>query len=450
MNKTSPSLPSPPLSPHQFTHPDHDSRSNSLPMLPLPTAPTLKLSSSTSGDTSHTSISTAPTEASFPVGTSPGEEIDEIVPMLPSQLRRRHESMKLLAKKQQPIIHEPADECQDTEPQDRTTPNIELNPQELGDAQVDSDEIELINASYHSGALIRAKSNSLFESSSHGSSLSHPWSPSQQMEYMNGLSPASALNHHGEVRTRDWITIQSKMQALELEISHVRRTNILLNQELDKVNTHLTRITANGDDDEDGQAASWRREYEFLVQQVDWMHQQLQLAHAEKQGRSQYQAEMTQELCSEVKGLTASLKMWQSAFEQAEEKYRRKCDGEQVLKQTLRERETQLSSLVEKLTGYESEFQKSISNYEGLMRLSAGLEMVEGNNDKPSLSKQLTLDSSLRRKSVSDMPGTFPGHQWHCQNNSETALVDGINTTTDQLTVSILSWATLLATFMLS
>ncbi|KAF9352416.1 hypothetical protein BGX26_009757 [Mortierella sp. AD094] len=354
MSKTSPSLPSPPLSPHQYTHSDHGARSNSLPMLPLATMPSLIPSSSTTaGDTSLISPSietfshhlhpldsfgllekssslsssyTSPSSVtSFPAGNPSVQEIDDTVPMLPSQLRRRHESMKLLAKKQQPVIYELSDERQEIRSHDQTIPIIELDSQELLDGKVDADETEVINTSYHSGAMVRAKSYSMFESSNYGPSSSHPWGPSQQMEYMNGLSPASASNHHGEMPTRDWVMIQSKMQALELEISHIRRTNMLLNQELDKVNAHLSRITGNSEDDEDGQGAGWRREYEFLVQQVDWMHQQLQLAHAEKQGRPQFQAEMTRELCTEVKGLTASLRMWQSAFQQAEEKYRRKC-----------------------------------------------------------------------------------------------------------------------------
>ncbi|KAF9999953.1 hypothetical protein BGZ79_006457 [Entomortierella chlamydospora] len=466
MNKTSPSLPSPPLSPHS----DHGARLNSLPMLPLATTPSPAPSCSTTNDdsslispsaetfshhsldsfglleksnssssscTSTSSLTSA--ETPFPVGDPSVEEIDETVPMLPSQLRRRHESMKLLAKKQQPVIFELGDERQEIRSQDQTNLIIELDSQELPDDKIETDETEVINASYHSGAMIRAKSYSMFESSNFDHTPSHPWGPSQQMEYLNGEMP-----------TKDWVMIQSKMQALELEISHIRRTNMLLNQELDKVNAHLSRVTSNSEDDEDGQGAGWRREYEFMVQQVDWMHQQLQLAHAEKQGRSQYQAEMTRELCAEVKGLTASLRMWQSAFQEAEEKYRRKCEGERVLKQTLREREGQLSSLVEKLTGCESEFQKSLSNYEELVRLSAELELIEGSTNKSSVPKQLALNDSLTREGISDMPGTFPGQQWHCESKSEIALVPATDTTTDQLTVSILSWATLLATYMLS
>ncbi|KAF8982986.1 hypothetical protein BGZ46_000207 [Entomortierella lignicola] len=473
MSKTSPSLPSPPLSPHQFTPSDHSGRSNSVPVLPLPTTSVIP-SSSTVDLLSHnietlsrqlhnplgsfgpldkpSSPSSLPssditTETSFSAGSPLIQEDDKDVPMLPSQLRRRHESMRILAKQQQqsPIKSEPTndDKCQETKSHDQTIPIIELNSQDTQDTQ-DIDELETINASYHSGAMVRAKSYSMFETTN---DASHPWGSDPQMEYMNRLSTSC---HHEEMPTKDWVVMQSRMQALELEISHVRRTNMLLNQELDKVNSHLSRITTNGDADEDGQSSGWRREYEFLVQQVDWMHQQLQLARAEKQGRSQYQAEMSQELRTEVKGLTDSLRMWQSAFQEAEEKYRRKCDGEQILKQTLRERETQLSSLVEKLTSYESEFQKSISNYEELMRLTAELELVEGEDKKPGVPKQLALCDSIVRNGLSDMPGTFPGQQWQYESKSDPALIEGISATKDQLTVSVLSWATLLATYMLS
>ncbi|KAF9342145.1 hypothetical protein BGX34_008685, partial [Mortierella sp. NVP85] len=69
--------------------------------------------------------------------------------------------------------------------------------------------------------------------------------------------------------------------------------------------------------------------------------------------RPQLEVAMARALRAEVKDLTASLKLWGSAFQQAEGMYRHKCEGERELKKTLREREAQLSSLVGKLTGYE-------------------------------------------------------------------------------------------------
>lgn len=130
------------------------------------------------------------------------------------------------------------------------------------------------------------------------------------------------------IPTRDWIKMQTRINSLETEIVHVTRTNQLLNQELDKVSGHLQRLTS-----ENGEG--WRKEYEFLVQQVDLMHRQLQIAHSqssfEAEGNGHQgqlvrgQPEMTRKLHAEVKDLTASLKSWQTAFQQADEKYRRKC-----------------------------------------------------------------------------------------------------------------------------
>ncbi|KAG0350623.1 hypothetical protein BG005_009837 [Podila minutissima] len=300
--------------------------------------------------------------------------------------------------------------------------------------------------SYHSSGIIRAKSYSMFESSSSGSMWSHP----ERDVARRGYGGNNARNSMGlpEMPTRDWVKMQTRINTLEQEVSHASRTNLLLNQELDKVNGHLRRLTS-----ESGEG--WRREYEFLVQQVDLMHRQLQIAYSEtrssgqkgggalsRRGSTIGQAEVTRELHAEVKDLTASLRTWQAAFQQAEENYRRKCDGERELKQTLRERENQLSSLVEKLTGYESEFQKSITYYEELMRLSSELEALEGRDDGP---KALALeggtcDSQPHASMDSRMPGNFPDR------SSEQHPVNNI----DQLSVSILSWAALLATYILS
>ncbi|KAF9328339.1 hypothetical protein BG006_008458 [Podila minutissima] len=316
--------------------------------------------------------------------------------------------------------------------------------------------------SYHSSGIIRAKSYSMFESSSSGLMWSHPERDVARRGY-GGNNIARNSMGLPEMPTRDWVKMQTRINTLEQEVSHASRTNLLLNQELDKVNEHLRRLTS-----ESGEG--WRREYEFLVQQVDLMHRQLQTAYSEtrsggqqgvgtlsRRGSTIGQAEMTRELHAEVKDLTASLRTWQAAFHQAEENYRRKCDGERELKQTLRERENQLSNLVEKLTGYESEFQKSITYYDELMRLSFELEALEGRDDGPKAlamealegrddgPKALALeggtcDSQPHASMDSRMPGNFPDRslEQHPVNNI------------DQLSVSILSWAALLATYILS
>ncbi|GJJ70906.1 hypothetical protein EMPS_03256 [Entomortierella parvispora] len=426
----------------------------------------------------------------FGQGISDLEEVDPSIPMLPSQLRKRHESIKLASKaqqlqqQQQDQLREQQEREHQEQQMDREQglddPNYiesqvpsetDLDPSIAGED--DDDDIELIHGSYHSGgALVRAKSFSMFESRGHdghhGSTAL--LSPSQRLLATQGLLSPSAQSlpstRSTEMPTRDWVKMQSKIQALEMEVSHVSRTNLLLNQELDKVNAHLARVTA-GDEDGPGQGGeSWRREYEFLVQQIDVMHRQLQIAHSEQHARASramttdldmnaapgQQAEMTRQLYAEVKDLTASLRLWQSAFQQAEQKYRQKCDGERALKQTLRERETQLSSLVDKLSGYESEFRKSISNYEEWMRLSTELQGLEGASGQAFPRRRLSIeggstsdshDTSKNELDLVGMPGTFPG-------GSREKEPIGENASIDQLSVSILSWAALLATYMLS
>ncbi|KAF9310059.1 hypothetical protein BG003_008973 [Podila horticola] len=301
--------------------------------------------------------------------------------------------------------------------------------------------------SYHSSGVIRAKSYSMFESSSSGSMWNHPERDVARRGY-GGNNIARNSMGLPEMPTRDWVKMQTRINTLEQEVSHASRTNHLLNQELDKVNEHLQRLTS-----ESGEG--WRREYEFLVQQVDLMHRQLQLAYSEtrsggqqgegnlnRRGSTIGQAEMTRELHAEVKDLTASLRTWQAAFQQTEENYRRKCDGERELKQTLRERENQLSNLVEKLTGYESEFQKSITYYEELMRLSTELEALEDSGDGPmALALKSGTNNSQPHADVDNqMPGNFSDR------SSEQHPVNNI----DQLSVSIMSWAALLAAYILS
>jgi len=125
--------------------------------------------------------------------------------------------------------------------------------------------------------------------------------------------------------TRDWAKMQTRINTLETENTHLTRTNELVNQELDKVNGLLKRFTSQ---DSEG----WRKEYEFLVQQVDLMHRQLQSqkGHGSNPGQvaqhqQQDESDVVNKLRDEIKDLTVSLKVWQTAFQQAEEKYRRKC-----------------------------------------------------------------------------------------------------------------------------
>ncbi|KAG0258775.1 hypothetical protein BG011_003073 [Mortierella polycephala] len=422
------------------------------------------------------------------------------MPLLPSELRKRHESMKLLAKQQ---IHHQQQELDDSanetngHDQDGEGPvllgkdtilSTKSSPDPLYDliafqdnnneSQNAVDHSQLPEStspsSYHSsGWLVRAKSFSTFESNSEAfQSPNHRQRYTQQCMQHHPLSSPFIMHQsiglpEIVISTQDWVQMQTRINSLELEISHVTRTNRLLNQELDKVYGHLERLT-----NEEGDG--WKREYEFLVQQVDMMHRQLQLAHSQarhgqrqiQQGRAGgEQPEITRQLHAEVKDLAASLKKWQTAFQQADEKYRRKCDGERTLKQTLRERESQLSSLVGKLSGYENEFQQSMTNYEELMRLSLELVALEDKKkligDDASTSISASSSSSLSNRASSapakaasfdtipannadqihtQMPGLFP----------EMGASPPVPANVDHLAVSILSWAALLATYILS
>ena len=145
-----------------------------------------------------------------------------------------------------------------------------------------------------------------------------------------------------------------------------------------------------------------------------------------------------------------------------------KIDGERELKQTLRERENQLSSLVEKLSGYENEFKKSMSNYEQLARLTSELEALDGKRkltegDRSAVTTaSLTTSASTFTLAQSSSPTLPP-------TTVTTAHIDPVNKqsrmpglfpdansqrqpapSTDHLTVSILSWAALLVTYILS
>ncbi|KAF9586348.1 hypothetical protein BGW38_006550 [Lunasporangiospora selenospora] len=459
------------------------------------------------------------------LASSPGTHI----PILPSELRKHHESMKLKTGDQKPTLQPflPLDlsdgknpvhlagqatdydpeivelECAPTVAPDRrgfmaTPSHLSSSPlidsvDELGalptESLISTDAWQYPGpmSSYHSsaGALIRAKSFSMFESSHSDRPYHHRCQQNEDFAYRRArptgamvrdpyrMYPINGGNRVSEIvmPTQDWLNMQHRINSLETEIMHVSRTNYLLNQELDKVQGHLQRLTSQ--EGEEG----WQREYEFLVQQVELMHRQLQLAYS-SQSTSQHRAlietgagsdiqqeKMTLQLHSEVKELTTSLKKWQRAFQQAEENYRRKCVGERVLKQTLREREDQLSSLVEKLAGNEGEFRKSILNYEEFLRLSSEIEELESKeirDSKPSavpgndsLHSQKSTTSVTATKGVGasesdsvvhssvdeQMPGGFPE-----RHGSKSPLLQNV----DHLTVSILSWAALLATYMLS
>ncbi|KAG0067074.1 hypothetical protein BGZ92_005190, partial [Podila epicladia] len=101
--------------------------------------------------------------------------------------------------------------------------------------------------------------------------------------------------------------------------------------------------------------------------------------------------------------------------------------------QTLRERETQLSGLVSKLSSYESDFQQSIADY------TTQIDTLIAKNNNSSSRKAIDENKDKSKKESEDMhmPGTFPSMTEHTDSN-------------DQFSVSILSWAALLATYMLS
>lgn len=219
------------------------------------------------------------------------------------------------------ITSSPTLPCENSEDEDRD-----------GNSQRTESPTEMSSPSYHSsGALIRAKSFSMFESSSDsilGSGGRHYQPYSNRNSFMNPNYNTSMDFPEIVMPTRDWIKMQTRINSLETEIAHVTRTNLLLNQELDKVSGHLQRLTSEC-------GVGWQKEYEFLVQQVDLMHRQLQIAHNQSsqgggggghQGQLvRGQPEMTRQLHAEVKDLTVSLKSWQTAFKQADDKYRRKC-----------------------------------------------------------------------------------------------------------------------------
>ncbi|KAF9965380.1 hypothetical protein BGZ70_004940 [Mortierella alpina] len=417
--------------------------------------PPLAASSGSESGPAQSSVQLTPT-TSFENGQLL-KDVDASVPILPSQLRRRHESMKLLARtvqKQQvaSVHHEPVD-------QDVTLST--LYPQ----AGADHDNLASAGGrAHHRGSNSDLHGEDETEGtltlsiggSSHPETVAKTQPHSMLFEATTSdtiatLAALSAQTDLGftEMPTRDWIQMQSKIQALETEVFHVSRTNRLLNDELDKLTGILARLAAGEDDFQHPEheqkqvegnktrssQPAFRKEYHFLVQQVDLMHRQLQAAQSElgsrttSQGRARVEemevarsTEVTRQLHAEVKDLTASLKMWQSALQQTDSQYRRKCDDERALKQTLRERETELSSLMEKLEQ---------SRLHG------------GSNSSDNSSGNNATNNTRPSGNESGMPGTFP----------EALSAEAVQAHTrvaDQLAVSLVSWAALLVTSMMS
>ncbi|KAF9124468.1 hypothetical protein BG015_005074 [Linnemannia schmuckeri] len=474
-----PGLPSPPLSPLQFHGHGNQGNGKRLSMLSFPSQPLMPLPEDSTPTVTPIDKGVGQRfEGGYLSGE--GEEVDTSVPMLPSQLRRRHESMRR-QRSASMQLHSSSRSGESTA--------VSYSRHSMANVESSMDNHSHKNKSSHTTntmELTPSSSSRILASQGHSSKI-------VPMSYFNngivGMSTASGP----EMPTRDWVKMQCKIQALETEVSHVSRTNSLLNQELDKVTSHLSRLLNSETDDDQQQVGqsgvigarpveSWRREYEFLVQQVDLMHRQLQLAQSEQHARARFgmevvsarsedHSELTQQLYSEVKDLTASLKMWQTAFQQADEKYRRKCDGERVLKETLRDRETQLTTLVDKLSGCESEFRKSISNYDEMMRLSAEIDVLKSQqasrfttpkvsllapeSSQDAFSSATTSSAAAAATATVDdneMPGSFPEQNRGQSRRRSNTLPSNMAspTTVEQVSVSILSWATLLATYMLS
>ncbi|KAF9203953.1 hypothetical protein BGZ49_005865 [Haplosporangium sp. Z 27] len=205
------------------------------------------------------------------------------------------------------------------------------------------------------------------------------------------------------------------------------------------------------------ESESSRNEYEFLVQQIDLLHRQLQLAQRSQMGHANdgyrkesiqsEQPDTTKQLQSEIKELTKSLKNWQIAFQQAEEKYRRKCDGERTLKQTLRKRETQLFSLVEKLNRYEMECESSIASNKGQLRQSSELEespysKSETSEDKKQPTESSKLTTSVPNETIPLSSEKNSGDKKHVSRTLPKEYVEErVTITKGQLVMAIFSWA---------
>ncbi|KAF9917699.1 hypothetical protein FBU30_000624 [Linnemannia zychae] len=489
-SRITPSLPSPPLSPLQIhTHGSH-CNGKRLSLLSFPSAISQSLNPLPEDSTPSSTPIEKDNAHRFGDGYLSGEdeEPNPTAPMLPSQLRRRHESLR---RQRSVSMQSHPSSFSHSSDSTSTANNHNQSVAHSSGARYDS----TFNNSNDSQVAVSSHTKSIMKTTP---DTSHRILPSQgnssdiiPINYSNTTVVRTSLpgTSQPEMNTRDWVKMQCKIQALETEVSHVSRTNTLLNQELDKVTAHLSRLLNSEVNDQQadqntvgaGPVESWRREYEFLVQQVDLMHRQLQLAQSEQHARARFgmevvstrsedRSQMTQQLYSEVKDLTASLKMWQAAFQQADEKYRRKCDGERILKETLRDRESQLSTLVDKLSGCESEFRKSISNYDEMMRLSAKIEVLEsqqhantnlhkvnqGNVKTPMLAvapSQNVSPPTTASVDGDEMPGSFPGELNKSQTRRRSNTLPSNMATpasVEHVSVSILSWATLLATYMLS
>ncbi|KAF9358703.1 hypothetical protein BGX26_001139 [Mortierella sp. AD094] len=287
--------------------------------------------------------------------------------------------------------------------------------------------------------MVRAKSYSIFEDSSNCNNRNRHYHPQQQQLDQGHESQILACKHavlpDVVMSAQDWIQVQTHISSLEKDISHASRTNQLLYQELDKVNNQIQRLTSR-------EGGGSRNEYRFLVQQIDLLHRQLQLAHSQmshdslndsdigycRELRQGEQPDTTRQLQLEVKELAKSLKNWQIAFQQAEEKYRRKCEGERTLKQTLRKRETQLSSLIEKL----SECENSIANYKELEALEEK-ERPSNSSHAPTSTpdKTTSVDHGMKADESKRTPRILP----------EEHTEERVTITAGQLTMAILSWA---------
>ncbi|KAF9177855.1 hypothetical protein BGZ51_008311 [Haplosporangium sp. Z 767] len=259
---------------------------------------------------SSSPMSTPPLADVFPnTNTTSVNAIDATIPMLPSQLRKRN--IAKISRRQQVVasIYEPTTVYQENFSDVQEASTISRDIQELNgqEAKGDSkqsripeeerndgvDNMGSTEACSNSVAHARVESRGANESSEFNSKSSIFLSPSQMMLATRRqrpipilTSPRSQTNEMDamEMATRDWIKMQSKIQALETEISHVSTTNRLLQQELDHLRAQLLQLTtsSNKDEDEQEKGLRWQKEYEFMAQQVDWMHRQMQQALAEQ------------------------------------------------------------------------------------------------------------------------------------------------------------------------
>ncbi|KAG0267344.1 hypothetical protein BG011_006761 [Mortierella polycephala] len=234
------------------------------------------------------------------------DAIDATIPML------RKRNIAKVAQRQQSVtsIYEPTVVYQEnfSDVQDASTVSRVLDDQEAkGDSKrFGSSEEKEENGGVDNMGSIEACSNSVAharveprgasESSEFNSKSTIFLRPSQMMLATRRQRPAPILTSSRsqtnkvdamEVAARDRAKMQFKIQALETEISHVSTTNRLLHQELNRLRVQLLQLTtsSNMDENEQGKGQGWQKEYEFMAQQVDWMHRQMQQALAERDSR---------------------------------------------------------------------------------------------------------------------------------------------------------------------